>query len=260
MLTTGIQTDCLLRYLRIIHQTAEVFTNNTPEKAELGTSGITASYAGGGGTCVVYCHGADMPKGSPQTQVPDWTTSLLDGVKTLAGDCNNCHNAPPTTVSPHTGGETLADCAGCHPHFNSDGTLNTPADHIDGTVQASVDCVDCHGTSGPGIDVQTEFGTAITDVNSHHVSKAWGAMTGEDCVACHGEGDPNGDGTASQSGLHPAGAADGTVEMIDNSDSSRATTISITLRGGSGLEDKNNAESTDTPSAWVVTVMAEPQQ
>jgi hypothetical protein len=222
----------------------EVFTTNVAdiEKADLGTSGITPSYAGGSGTCIVYCHGADMPKGSPQNAVQDWNTSLIPGsTPALAGYCDRCHEAPPTGVSPHTGSEVLADCAGCHPHFNTDGTLTAGANraqHIDGTVQAAVDCVSCHGTSGPGIDVQTEFGTAITDVNSHHIQKAWASFTGEDCVACHGEGDPNGDGTASQSGLHPAGAADGTVQMVDNSDSSRTTFLPINL---TNLEGKDNS-------------------
>jgi hypothetical protein len=170
------------------------------------------------------------------------TNSFADGDTTYDGICEVCHTQTDHFRNDGTGpdqdhtsqGPSIpgSNCTTCH-------------SHVEGFKGVGGDCVECHDTSGPGINVQTEFGTTILDVNSHHISKAWADMGGEDCVACHGEGDPNGDGTASQSALHPSGSADGTVEMIDNSDINRNTIISITLRGGSGLEDKNNAESTD---------------
>jgi hypothetical protein len=162
------------------------------------------------------------------------TNSFADGDTTYDGICEVCHTLTDHFRNDGTGpdqdhtsqGPSVpgTNCTACH-------------SHVEGFKGAG-DCVDCHGTSGPGINVQSEFGTAITDTTSHHISKAWADMAGEDCVACHAEGDPNGDGTASQSALHPGGSADGTVEMIDNSDPTRTTVISIEL---ARVESKDNS-------------------
>jgi hypothetical protein len=89
-----------------------------------------------------------MPLGSPQTNVPDWNTNLIvGGVPSLTDNCNKCHEAPPLSITAHDGSETLSGatgCFNCHDHFNDGGTLNNPALHIDGTLQAQGFCNSCH--------------------------------------------------------------------------------------------------------------------
>ncbi len=128
------------------------FNDGTPGIAELNFGSLasqgTASPSYDGAACSsTYCHGNAMPLGSNNgnANVPAWiNTSYLTGTPSLAGDCAQCHGAPPN-VSPHGGGETLAQCADCHTHFNADGSLNNSSLHIDGNVQASGDCDSCHG-------------------------------------------------------------------------------------------------------------------
>jgi hypothetical protein len=171
------------------------------------------------------------------------TNSFADGDTTYDGICEGCHTLTDHFRNDGTGpdqnhtsqGPSIpgSDCTTCHAH--------------DQGFQPAGDCVDCHGTGGPGIDVESEFGTAITDKNSHHISKAWADMGGQDCVACHGEGDPDPAtaGAAIRNANHPAGAADGTVMMIDNSDSTRTTLISIdtadlAAKTGTAASDQSN--------------------
>ncbi|MHC4687890.1 MAG: CxxxxCH/CxxCH domain c-type cytochrome, partial [Planctomycetota bacterium] len=187
------------------------------QKANLGTSGITASYAGGGGTCVVYCHGADMPLGSPQTVVPDWNTNLIVGTSppaALANFCDRCHEAPPTSVTAHSGSEVLSDCAGCHPHFNTDGTLNTPADHIDGAIQAFANCDSCHGyppTPGDAFGYQAVEGKGAHVTHVDHIEALYIADGGSALDAANdtfGTGAPGaicGTCHTSDSGNHQTG-------------------------------------------------------
>ncbi|UCH82054.1 MAG: CxxxxCH/CxxCH domain-containing protein [Nitrospiraceae bacterium] len=124
---------------------AEVFPGTiNPDKADLNS--VVPSYSAG--ACTVYCHGADMPNSTDNATPPVWTdTSLMTGTPDLAGDCSKCHEAPPASLSPHTGSETLSDCDTCHVHFNNDGTLTAGANralHINGVVDYSADCDSCH--------------------------------------------------------------------------------------------------------------------
>jgi predicted CxxxxCH...CXXCH cytochrome family protein len=132
---------------------AEVFPGTiNPEKADLNS--VTPDYTAG--TCTVYCHGSSMPKGSSQGSdtTPSWNNAnLLTGTRSLVGDCSVCHGAPPTTVTPHSGSESLSQCKDCHDHFNIDGSLNNAALHINGSVEASAACNSCHAyppTPGDG--------------------------------------------------------------------------------------------------------------
>jgi predicted CxxxxCH...CXXCH cytochrome family protein len=128
------------------------FNDGTPGVAELNfgslASNNSASPAYTGGQCSsTYCHGNAMPFGSTNgnAKTPAWNDdTYLTGTPSLAGDCSQCHGAPPN-ASPHGGSETLIQCAGCHDHFNTDGTLNNALLHIDGLVQASGACNSCHG-------------------------------------------------------------------------------------------------------------------
>jgi len=123
---------------------AEVFVGNSPDKADLNS--VVPSYSAG--ACTVYCHGADMPNSTDNATPPVWTNAaLMTGTPNLSGDCSKCHEAPPASLSPHTGSETLSDCDTCHVHFNNDGTLTAGANralHINGVVDYSADCNSCH--------------------------------------------------------------------------------------------------------------------
>ncbi len=112
------------------------------------TGSLTPNWTGTNCTST-YCHGNAMPLGSTggANKSPAWSTdpTYLSGTPDLAADCAQCHEAPPAGVSPHSGSETIADCATCHIHFNIDGSLNDITQHIDGAIQASEDCWICHG-------------------------------------------------------------------------------------------------------------------
>ncbi|MDD2897326.1 MAG: CxxxxCH/CxxCH domain-containing protein [Desulfuromonadaceae bacterium] len=128
-----------------------VFTNaSTAQK-----NGVVASWTAGtypDGTCAVYCHGANMPKGdtSGTARTPSWTAStLMNG--TLLTDCGTCHGNPPaagSTATTHSGKTPTTSCTGCHSHFNATGGFDTEANrrlHIDGILQATGNCDSCHG-------------------------------------------------------------------------------------------------------------------
>jgi predicted CxxxxCH...CXXCH cytochrome family protein len=136
------------------------YNDGTPGVAELNfgslASANSASPSYAGGQCsTTYCHGNAMPKGSSNgnAKTPSWNNNnYLSGTPSLAGDCSQCHGSPPN-VNPHGGGETLAQCATCHEHFNPDGTLNDQTLHINGLVDVTDNCNSCHGyppTPGDG--------------------------------------------------------------------------------------------------------------
>jgi hypothetical protein len=151
------------------------------------TGSLTPSYSAGSCTNT-YCHGNAMPKGSTggTNKSPAWSTdpTYLDespGAPTLAGDCDQCHEAPPLGVSPHTGSHTIADCTTCHAHFDADGTLNNITQHIDGVLQAAGDCWDCHGNgSSLAYPPDATYGTtkATADGVGAHVAH----MTEDDTI------------------------------------------------------------------------------
>lgn len=145
--------------------------------------GLTPTYNSGTGQCSsTYCHGNAMPKGSTggTNKSPVWTDgAYLTGTRTLSGDCSKCHASPPTTVSPHTGSETMDQCAQCHNHFNADGTLNNAALHIDGVLQAAGGCDACHGYPPVIGDGKAYIGTGLLGKGAHqkHVNHLL-ALTG----------------------------------------------------------------------------------
>jgi predicted CxxxxCH...CXXCH cytochrome family protein len=143
------------------------------EKADLNS--VVPSY--GGGTCTVYCHGANMPSGSNNgnNTSPTWNdVNYLTGV--AANDCAQCHGAPPN-IGPHTGGEALTDCTTCHAHVNAAGDgFDDNSLHIDGIVGVGDNCFDCHSSAGgptPG---------AVPDANhAKHIQTAYvGTVSGGD--------------------------------------------------------------------------------
>jgi predicted CxxxxCH...CXXCH cytochrome family protein len=181
---------------------AEVFTTNAAqrEKADLGPSALTPTYNDVTGECSnVYCHGADMPLGTPQTRVPVWSnTNFLTqtGAKTLAGDCDECHQAPPFAISDHTGLTDISECNACHVHFETDGTFANAANralHINGVVDVSAECTSCHGTAKTVLYNTRQIVGAGGDFVrlSRHVSDGTSTeiVTSYDCSVCHAEGD-----------------------------------------------------------------------
>jgi hypothetical protein len=143
-----------------------------------------------------------MPLGSNNgaDTTPLWSNdNYLTG--NTASDCAQCHGLPPN-VPPHTGTETIVQCAACHDHFEPDGTLNNAALHIDGLVQAQGTCNSCHGyppVQGDGFASQDGIGEGkgahLTHVNNIAAAKGvildpandtFGAGTaGIVCGTCH---------------------------------------------------------------------------
>jgi predicted CxxxxCH...CXXCH cytochrome family protein len=90
----------------------------------------TASYAGGGGSCAVYCHGSIAVLGNKQS--PAWTS-------TANLNCDSCHSSAPTSEehTMHRVEEGVA-CTTCHPGYRT-GTSWTVdrAKHVNGRVDAT---------------------------------------------------------------------------------------------------------------------------
>ena len=128
----------------------------------LASRGVTASYAGNGGACAVYCHGSGTgwPSGSVAANpTPAWTSTGLA--------CNACHGIPPATGPTVVGSAAHLfhvntrgqACSRCHNGY-TDTTVN-PATHVDGTRDVIVtpttggslrisgwDCTACHTALG----------------------------------------------------------------------------------------------------------------
>jgi hypothetical protein len=204
---------------------AEVFPAALNEdKADL--NGVVPSY--GGGSCNVYCHGANMPSGSNNgnNTSPTWNdTNYLTGV--AANDCAQCHGAPPN-IGPHTGGEALTDCTTCHVHVNAAGDgFNDNTLHIDGTVQATADCEGCHTgvPSGATYVTRDVVGADFTQASRHVFG---GTVSNWDCIVCHREGDEN-----------DAVGTPGTV-----------TRTALHNNGGTPVVDMRNVDSVGTGWVW----------
>jgi predicted CxxxxCH...CXXCH cytochrome family protein len=110
---------------------------------------LVSAYNPATGACSnTYCHGNLMPAGSSPGvgNTPIWNDiTYLSGTPTLAGDCSQCHNAPPVELAAyHNAGLTFSDCDTCHQHLNDDGTFANALLHMDGIVQALA-CEACHG-------------------------------------------------------------------------------------------------------------------
>ncbi|RJQ43512.1 MAG: CxxxxCH/CxxCH domain-containing protein [Nitrospiraceae bacterium] len=127
----------------------------TPGTAELifgalaSSNSATPSYSGG--QCSnVYCHGGAMPKGTTNgaDRTPIWNnTNYLTG--NAANDCSRCHGYPPSSLAVHSG-KGATDCIICHnAGVNASGTgFTDPSSHINGTVNISDNCNDCHSSKG----------------------------------------------------------------------------------------------------------------
>ena len=160
------------------------------------TGGVTATYAGAGGTCSnTYCHG-NFAGGAGAVATPTWKTAA-----TLA--CTSCHGAPPalTAASHHPANAT---CATCHGAGNTATTV-VAATHVDGTVNLSRSgCTLCHGdltqtavaatsnASAPGFNAtaaDTTGATAATSaaVGAHaaHLNGTRWRATALACNECH---------------------------------------------------------------------------
>ncbi len=141
-------------------RSAEVtFTNASAAGKNGATPTFTASAGAAAGQCSnVYCHGAAMPKGdtSGTKRIVGATTIFWNQTSyrtrnavPTAADCGVCHGNPPTTGTVavnHTAyvGQPTTSCTECHSHFNANGTLNTPALHINGKLEAATGCNSCH--------------------------------------------------------------------------------------------------------------------
>jgi predicted CxxxxCH...CXXCH cytochrome family protein len=176
---------------------AEVFTTNTPEKADINGA---PSYNPGTGQCSnVYCHGANMnvTTTTGNNSSPTWfNVNFLTGTTTLAGDCDECHEAPPSDISDHTGLTVVSECNACHTHFNTSGGFDNDTDrarHIDGNTDVDAECVTCHATAKTDVYMPRQITGAGGDFVklSRHVNNGTSTeiVTSYDCAVCHAEGD-----------------------------------------------------------------------
>jgi predicted CxxxxCH...CXXCH cytochrome family protein len=238
---------------------AEVFTTNAAQREKADLNSSVPSYNPGTGQCSnVYCHGANMNTTATtgNNSTPTWfNVNFLTGVTTLAGDCDECHEAPPSDIGAHTGLTVVSECNACHPHFNLSGGFDSPADrakHINGTIDVDADCVSCHDGVPSGATYVTR------DIVSGDFTRSYGHVFGGsptnwDCIICHREGDA----TDADSGIV---TRDGTLH-------NNAGTIVVDLRnvdsigtgwtwdkydgtcaGGSGGDDIN--ECVDGGGTW----------
>jgi predicted CxxxxCH...CXXCH cytochrome family protein len=166
-------------------------------------TGTAPSYNATTGTCSnIYCHYGRTTYAAPATAngAVVWNnTAYLTGVDTAAADCGKCHASPPSLTGTHaaTPALTIADCTGCHSHVNANGTFNNAALHINGTVEASGDCISCHASivNSPiaaALNAAVATRPAIVpsfSLASKHTRSRGTAVTNNDCCVCHMEGD-----------------------------------------------------------------------
>lgn len=121
------------------------------------TKGVTgAGYAGGGGSCAVYCHGTGSEFVNPGAAAsavvsPDWTEAAIA--------CDGCHGTPPAT-GQHQFANHQFPCDRCHQGVAGSGATPSIANkalHVNGTKNvaftvpgtwtAEKTCADvsCHG-------------------------------------------------------------------------------------------------------------------
>jgi predicted CxxxxCH...CXXCH cytochrome family protein len=137
---------------------AEVLQDSDQNYEKANLNSVVPNYNYTTNVCSVYCHGADMPRGTTDgcDTSPAWNDSgYLSGSPgdndscVTPGDCEQCHGMPPN-ISPHVSTWTLTganSCDECHQHFNDGGTLNDASLHINGLVEGGDNCSDCHTNS-----------------------------------------------------------------------------------------------------------------
>jgi predicted CxxxxCH...CXXCH cytochrome family protein len=99
--------------------------------------GVTPSYTPATETCNnTYCHGATLPGGK--------TAVVFSDTSGAVAQCTGCHGMPPPDAT-HTG-LSATSCNTCHaPVAGPNGTIATPAQHVDGTLQVNGgSCTSCH--------------------------------------------------------------------------------------------------------------------
>lgn len=99
----------------------------------------------------VYCHGATLAAGGTN-QAPAWTR--VDGTQ---ADCGTCHGVPPASPHPAVFGTT---CGPCHPFTGR--TANDPSTHVNGTLEVSSRCGDCHDIPPDTGAHRVHYGSAAT--------------------------------------------------------------------------------------------------
>jgi predicted CxxxxCH...CXXCH cytochrome family protein len=88
-------------------------------------------YAGGGGTCAVYCHGVTALLGKAAS--PPWTSTAPLG-------CSSCHSATPTS-GRHTTHRVDhgVSCIQCHPGYRAEGVTSVDlTKHVNGTSDSAI--------------------------------------------------------------------------------------------------------------------------
>jgi predicted CxxxxCH...CXXCH cytochrome family protein len=134
---------------------------------------------GVGGSCTVYCHGANMPNGDTggSNRTPSWGDTITG--------CGACHAAPPA----NHGAVALNNCGDCHTTTMTTGlsTITNTANHINGTIEVDTsDCASCHNSGGFGAPLVG----AATDHSTDRMDAVIGgaAWTCQDCHGGHGAG------------------------------------------------------------------------
>jgi len=129
-----------------------------------GTTGVTlAGYTAP--NCTTTCHGSALVDGSNNN--PAWTAVAYlpqTGLKDAA-NCGVCHGSPPPSKTVHNTMDINTDCSGCHGHNGYN------VNHINGTLEASGNCNDCHdydvvgATYAAGVWTGGTWGKAVTGSN-----------------------------------------------------------------------------------------------
>ncbi len=144
-------------------------------------SGTTATWTGT--TCTNnYCHGASLAAGGTAT-APVWTT-----VNGSQAQCTSCHGNPPPAPHP----QNAADCGQCHTdvQLGQPTKFTVPSRHVDGTLDVTLTCNSCHGSTindAPPKDTVGNTVTTARGVGAHQAhlltTSTWHKVT--TCDQCH---------------------------------------------------------------------------
>ncbi len=168
----GKCTDCHNPPTSIPHANGTVdFAWSTPANA----GGASPAFSTSSLSCSgVYCHGATMKDQSSSIgHTPVW--NVVNGTWNSCG--KSCHATPPAS-SPHTA--TTTACQTCHgaviAAFNgANSTWKDATKHVNGTVEATMNCSSCHGSTAPTLPPGDGCHRMVNN-------------NGDRCAACHGAG------------------------------------------------------------------------
>jgi len=154
---------------------------DTPLPAEVMFSGIGAGGTWNGASCASYCHGSSLetsagtPAGGTATS-PVWTR--VDGTQK---QCGSCHGAPPPAPHPQD-----PACQNCHADAGPNGTIKTPAQHIDGTVQiTAVHPAGYSAREKHGYEFDAQGPASCATAGCHGAALTGGTTGGPSCNTCH---------------------------------------------------------------------------